>query len=56
MKLRVSRAKERENARQRKYFDEDLIQPFDEKGKRSSKFIRIYGKKVYGNDTGSFAQ
>jgi hypothetical protein len=55
MKLKVSKAKERENARQRRYFDEDLIQPFDEKGRRSSKFIRIYGQKVYGNDIGRFA-
>ncbi len=53
-KLKVSRAKERENARQRKYFEEDIIQPFNEKGKRSTKFIRIYGKQVYGNDLGKF--
>lgn len=47
----MSRAKERDNARQRKYFAKDLIQPFDEKGKRSTKFIRIYGNKLYGDIT-----
>lgn len=47
MPLKVSRAKERENKRQRRYFNDDLIQPFDSKGRRSAKFERIYGKKIY---------
>jgi len=45
---KVTRAKERENARQRRYFNSDIIQPFDLKGKRSTKFERIYGSKIYG--------
>lgn len=48
-KLKVSRAKERENKRQARYFADDIVQPFDEKGKRSTKFIRMYGNKIYGN-------
>lgn len=45
---KVTPAKERENKRQRRYFNEDIIQPFDDKGRRSTKFERIYGKKIYG--------
>jgi len=50
-KLKISASKERENKRQRKYFANDVVQPWDEKGKRSTKFMRIYGKKVYGTNT-----
>lgn len=46
--IRVTPAKERENARQRRYAAIDLIQPFDEKGRRSTKFQRIYGPRIYG--------
>lgn len=46
-KPRTTRAKERENARQRKYWDEDILQPFDARGKPNRKFIKRYGKSVY---------
>lgn len=42
----MSRAKERENARQRRYFRNDVEQPFDAKGRRSARFERIYGNKL----------
>jgi len=51
MKLKVSRAKERENARQRKYFNDDIIQPWDDKGRRSREFEKRYGNKIYGNNS-----
>lgn len=50
-KLKVSRAKERENARQRKYFADDIVQPWDEKGRRSREFEKRYGKQIYGKST-----
>jgi hypothetical protein len=46
-KPRHSAAKERENARQRRYFDEEMLQPFDDKGKPNRKFIKRYGKEIY---------
>jgi len=45
---KVTRAKQRENQRQQRYFRDDIVQPFDEKGRRSTKFERIYGTKIYG--------
>lgn len=43
---KVSRAKERENKRQARYFKDDIEQPFDERGRRSAKFERMYGNKL----------
>lgn len=46
VKLTNSRAKERENERQRRYFARDIVQPMDERGRRSRLFEKIYGNKV----------
>jgi len=47
----ITRAKQRENKRQARYFSDDIEQPFDERGRRSARFERIYGNKLklYGN-------
>ena len=47
IKKKVSPAKERNSARQRKYFKDDLVQPFDKKGKPNREFIKRYGKAIY---------
>jgi len=46
----ITQAKERELARQRKYHRNDILQPFDDKGRRSSKFERVYGNKLKLHD------
>lgn len=46
-KLRHSRAKERQLERERKMRWKEVLQPFDEKGKRSAKFERIYGDRIF---------
>lgn len=51
--MRPTRAKERENARQRRYHRDDIEQPFDERGRRNPKFSRIYGEKLYGKPGGT---
>jgi len=43
----ASGAKERFNARNRKYNKNDVLQPFNERGKPNRKFIKVYGKEVY---------
>lgn len=49
---KVTRAKERENRRQARYFKDDIEQPFDDRGRRNSKFERIYKDKLklYGGE------
>lgn len=45
--MKVSRAKAREHARQRKYFRDDIEQPLDRKTKRPNRrFEAIYGKEA----------
>lgn len=51
--MKPTRAKERENARQRRYNEIDLLQPFNEKGKRNRKFMKVYGEKLYGKPGGT---
>jgi hypothetical protein len=46
-KSRVTKAKERENKRQAKYFKDDIVQPFDERGKPSRAFIKRYGTDIF---------
>ena len=43
---KVTRAKQRENVRQARYFKDDIEQPFDDRGRRNPKFERIYAKKI----------
>lgn len=44
--MKHSKAKERENERQRRYFRDDIEQPFTRDGKRNRKFERIYGDDI----------
>jgi len=44
-KSKATPAKRREFARQRKYFADDIEQPYLDDGRKNPKFERIYGKR-----------
>ncbi len=47
VKPRTSRTKQRADERERRFFKDDIEQPYDNFGRKNPRFAKLYGDSIY---------